>query len=112
VASLDPDELVERSHARKVTGIALTIVGIVHMVAGGATMIGFASASGGEGLGVLLGLIIGGPILGTGVVLTGVGIPLWVTGAQMVPASEVAATEPWVPRVDIGPGAGSLTWTF
>jgi hypothetical protein len=103
-AEEDPS-LVEASPVRKNIGIALTSVGIVNMTAG-TTMLLYSFFGGGLGYG---GVIIGAPIHFEGTVLMSVGVPLWVTGSQRVPAG---ARAPAKPEMSFGPGTASATWTF
>jgi hypothetical protein len=116
-----------------VTGILLTSVGAVGLVAGGVL---FASADGrtdvycDDGSGVYLcdrrdddDRQLGGGVL---MVLSGVlvvaGIPLWVYGGRKVPiVKEGDPTQPppqpgaptaLLPKVLVGPTGGSLRWAF
>jgi hypothetical protein len=66
---------------------------------------------GAAGAGVLT-WYFGVPLVALSTVLAGVGIPLWVVGAQR-PKPELAASPAWaVPSVGAGPRSVSLRWTF
>lgn len=108
---------VDASEPRKITGMVLTAIGIFHGTVGTVTFTTFLTMD--DGFGALLGLIIGGPLMGEGLILSCVGIPLWVSGAKTVvdvdqPAG--AIKEPrdprWVPSIEVGAGTGTATWRF
>jgi hypothetical protein len=104
---------VDASEPRKITGMVLTAIGIFHGFAGTVTFTTFATMGGGDGFGVLLGLIIGGPMMGEGLVLSCIGIPLWVSGARTVEQVDVPlAGSDFVPSVDVGAGTATATWHF
>jgi hypothetical protein len=126
-----------KSTGLMVTGILLTSVGAVGLVAGGVL---YASADGrtdvycDDGTGVYLcdrrddeGRQVGGGVLMviSGLVLVA-GIPLWIYGGQKVPVvKEGEPTQPGpggpgapgvptalLPKVFVGPTGGSLRWAF
>ena len=100
--------MVPRSEGRVIAGQALTWIG-VGAIAGG----GLGTAAGWEDSEGWI-IIITGPIMGTGVLLTAIGIPLWVTGAKEVPADSTASSPAptWEPDVTVGPAAMSARWQF
>ncbi len=101
---------VDASEPRKITGMVLTAIGAGHGFAGSVVLAGMTLGT--EGFGVLFGLLIGGPLMGEGLILTTVGIPLWVSGAKTVEKIDAPGESSWVPEVDFGTGTGTATWHF
>ncbi|MBL8740370.1 MAG: hypothetical protein JNK04_04720 [Myxococcales bacterium] len=104
---------VDASEPRKITGMVLTGIGAFHGFAGTVVLATFGSMDG--GFGFLLGLIIGGPFMGEGLILTSVGIPLWISGAKTVETVETGRRETrpsWAPSVEVGAGQATATWRF
>lgn len=103
---------VDASEPRKITGIVLTVIGAYHGFAGSVVLGSFLTADAGDGgFGRAFGLVIGGPLLADGLILTCIGIPLWVSGAK--PAEKVdPPVADWVPSVDVGAGTATATWHF
>jgi hypothetical protein len=99
---------VDASEPRKITGMVLSFIGAFHGFAGTVVFGTFAGLDAGSGFGFALGLVIGGPLMGEGLILSSIGIPLWVTGARTVEKVDSA----FVPSVDLGPGAATATWRF
>jgi hypothetical protein len=115
-------ERVPRSPGRATAGMVLTFAGIAVAGAGGVATAALWEDT--DGL-VLFG---SGPAMGTGALLIGIGIPLWATGAALVPAAEleedaslrppqaapreVASRGRMIPDVAIGPGSVTARWTF
>ena len=100
----------EASEPRKLAGIVLTTLGAYHGFVGSSILLGFSLAGGG-GFGTLYGLLFGGPFMADGLILTAVGIPLWVSGGQEVVGPQ-KAEDVWRPHVDLGPGNVGATWRF
>ena len=112
-----PNARVPRSPGRATVGKVLVGVGLG--VAGvGATV---TAAEWEESDGWVL--LVSGPIMGTGALLTAIGIPLWATGAALVPAEELeedtslrrpraTAREIAPPDLAIGPGSVTARWRF
>lgn len=77
----------------------LTILGVLHVIAGAVTYAlvdlsrapACASADCGASSTGAGRLIVSLPLMGSGVILTAVGIPLWVTGAIHVPTPSAKA---------------------
>lgn len=89
-----------------VAGIVLTSIASAALVAGVVSTAYFSQAGGeASGIGVA---VIGLPLLGGSVIFAGVGIPLWVVGAQRRPHGTSAA----IPSLSMGPGSGALRWAF
>jgi hypothetical protein len=101
---------VDASEPRKITGMVLTAIGAGHGFAGSAVLAGMTLGT--DGFGALFGLLIGGPLMGEGLILTCVGIPLWVSGARTVTKVDAPSAKSWVPDVDVGAGTGTATWRF
>lgn len=111
---------VDASEPRKITGIVLTAIGAFHGLAG-TVVIGTFGGLGGGGLGLGYGLVFGGPFVGEGLVLTCIGVPLWVSGAKTVekidppflaPERAEGDRDRWVPSVEMGAGTATATWHF
>jgi len=108
---------VPRSPNRAAVGKAFTAVGVVAAAAGAVvTEVAWRDTGGWV-------MIYTGPLMGTGALLIGIGIPLWATGEALVPAEELqedasprrprpAPRSPAVPEVAIGPGSFSARWAF
>ncbi len=116
-ATGDPPQ--RNNHAMAVSGAVITGVGA--MTTAGALGFMFApdgrepSVGGGSGASCdFCGMhrMLGFPILGAGVVLLGVGIPLWAVGAKD-PSEPPDTTEPVaLPTAKVGPGSFELSWVF
>jgi hypothetical protein len=102
---------VDASEPRKITGMVLTAIGIYHGFAGTVVLGTFAGIAGGDGLGIAYGLLFGGPLMGEGLILSCIGIPLWVSGAKTIEVVDEPAAA-WVPDVDVGAGTAAATWHF
>jgi hypothetical protein len=103
---------VDASEPRKITGMVLTALGIYHGFAGTVVLTTFATVSGGTGgFGLGYGLLFGGPLIGEGLILSCIGIPLWVTGAKTVEVVDPPVAD-WAPDIDVGAGTASATWHF
>jgi len=109
----------ERSQANN--GEVLTVLGIAHLIAGGA-FTAWAQYDlyvhpnpDNPGSTSLNTILVGVPLLVTGAGLTCAGIPLWVTGAERVTARHEGRNidvQPLVPRIALGAGAVTLTVPF
>jgi hypothetical protein len=97
-----------RSVARAATGKVLTGLGVANLVGGG-----LGTAAGWENSNGYI-IIATGPIMGTGVLLSAIGIPLWVTGDTIVDhdESDDAIEVTSVPSVAVGPTSVSMRWRF
>jgi hypothetical protein len=112
-------EQVPRSPRRATAGMVLTFTGIGFAAVGGVVTAALWEDTDGW---VMMG---SGPAMGTGALLMGIGIPLWATGAALVPADELEQEEEAslrrpraaprgfaTPEVAIGPGSFTARWTF
>ncbi len=113
---------VDHDRTMKHWGMGLTIGGCT-LIAGGGIAMGamFADQDPDEDMGGLAALVVGVPIMSTGLLLTAAGIPLWAVGAsdELVSPDDPRAIEKrqeesqsLMPEVQIGLGSGSLKWTF
>jgi hypothetical protein len=112
-----------RNNGMRIAGITLTAVGAA-VLASGIAFIALDQSKpvgsncghpgpcdGGDGVGVVT-WFLGVPLVALSTVFAGVGIPLWVVGAQR-PKPELAASPAWaIPSVAAGPRSVSLRWTF
>ncbi len=94
-----------QSIGKRTAGQVLTVAGLLHMAAGIALIVMAEqddSAADGDGSpGAALGVVFGGIVLGSGVVLEMVGVPLWAMGATRIPVEEATLA-----RSFRGPRAG------
>lgn len=101
-----------RSVSRRTAGQVLVGFGAATLTGALATGIAFGDA---EGSGVIMHFVTTIPLAGSSLVFHAVGIPLWVTGAQEIPASEAAQVqhdETWIPALEVGPGIVTMTTRF
>jgi hypothetical protein len=106
-----------RSRGMMITGIVLTSNGAASLLVGGVlAAVGAAQSSGYTGEFPPPGFVasIAGVCgLGVGALLTLVGVPLWIVGAQPPKAGVAASIPSWaVPTVAPGPRSAALRWTF
>ena len=124
ISSLEAADKAPRSIPRRTTGQVLTILGVAHLVAGGVFSawaqydLHVHPNPDNPGTLSLNTLLIGIPLLASGAGLSAVGIPLWVTGAESVPATRTAGArskvdaQALVPRISLGAGSAALTIPF
>lgn len=77
-APIEPAEAPRHSTGMMITGIVLTSTGGLEFLAGLTTTLVFGSFGGNAGVGVLL---IGVPLMASGIIQAGIGIPLLAVGA-------------------------------
>ena len=93
-----------------VTGIVLTSIGGLGMLTGASILSVDAAVQGGR-FGIVSG-VVGLPAIIGGALFAAPGIPLWIVGAKMVPSAPSASSGWARPVIAVGPGSGTLTWTF
>lgn len=102
-----------RSTGMMVAGIVLTSLGSAMLLTGAVTT-GIGSSGGGDG-GTILVAVVGLPFMVGSTVFAGIGIPLWVVGAQPAPAGSASA-QPLPARVaasiSFGAGSGAVRVSF
>ena len=100
-----------RNKRMMISGIVFTSLASATLLSGLGVIIGFETGCGGSfcGLGTVL---IGFPLMAGSTLFAGIGIPLWVIGAQAPATAATAPMSAWVPGVSIGPQSVSLGWKF
>lgn len=100
-----------RSESRMVTGVVLTTIGVALLGAGTGLFLDRFTVRSHEGYNyVLLGAFFVGPMLLSGTIATGIGIPLWVSGAG--PPQGSAGRQPFVSKPEVSLGLRSVGLRF
>lgn len=95
-----------RSPAMMYTGISLTALGSATLI-GGVSIFAVDATQGSGFAAILLGV----PMMIGSTIFAGVGIPLWIVGAQ-APDGGSSKIAPAIPAVAIAPGAVTMQWRF
>jgi len=100
-------DMVPYSVPMRTTGQVLTIIGGAHLVGGAIATTAFL----GDG-DILFTVLVGLPLLGSGAVITAIGIPLWAVGDHDVDPVAHQRASAFVPRLHVGLGQVMVTGAF
>lgn len=100
-----------RNKSMMISGIVLTSLASATLLSGLGVIIAFQTGCGGSFCDLATALI-GFPLMAGSTLFAGIGVPLWVIGAQAPATAPTAPMSAWVPGVSISPQSVSLGWKF
>ena len=100
-----------RSPGKMYSGMALTGLGGAAVLSGAGFCVYDAWFAPPETSGSIT-VFVGAPLIITGLILGGIGIPLWVSGARPPERSKPAITPTLGPKLSVGPRFVSLRYDF